>query len=111
MEHHCHCLAGFCAQHDFRAVDIDIVGCGIRCELTLNELCQRYPAPSTRAQQLVCCRHRANASVESRYEIGHRSISTGGLRNNGTDRREGVLDTMVGLRDQYALTFLCALAP
>src|SRR4029453_7688674 len=110
MEHHRHCLACFCAQHDFRAVDLDIVGCGIRCELALNNLCQRYPVPSTGAQKLVCCRHRANAPVESRYEIAHRSIPNGSLGNYGADGREGVLDTMVELRDQYALTFLCELA-
>src|SRR5262245_9677175 len=110
MQDHCHCLAGFCAQHDFRTADIDIVGCSIRCELALDELSQRYPVPSTGTQQLVRCRHRANAPVESRYEIGHRSISAGGLRNNRTDGRECVLDTMVELRDEHALVFLCELA-
>src|SRR5262245_14219919 len=110
MEHHCHCLACFCAQHDFWPIDLDIVGCGIRCELALNQLCQRYSVPSTGAQQLVCCCHRANAPVESRYEIGHRSIPNRSLGNNGADGSEGVLDTMVELRDQCALVFLCALA-
>src|SRR5262245_3428221 len=99
MEDHCHCLAGFGTQHDFRAVDIDVVECGIWRELALNKLGQGYPAPSTGAQQLLCCRHRADAPVESRHEIGDRSITTGSLGNNGTDGREGVLDPMVELRD------------
>src|SRR5262245_4188068 len=58
----------------------------------------------------MCRRHRANAPVEGRHEVDHRSIPNSSLGNNGADGREGVLDTMVELRDQYALPFLCELA-
>src|SRR5215510_14572169 len=58
----------------------------------------------------MCRRHRANAPVEGRHEVDHRSIPNSSLGNNGADGREGVLDTMVELRHQCALAFLCELA-
>ena len=59
--------------YNLTAADFGIVASDIRCELVPNELCQRYPLPPTGAQQLVCCCHRANATVERRYEIGNRA--------------------------------------
>src|SRR5262245_35131454 len=58
----------------------------------------------------MCCCHRANASVECSYEIGHRSILDCSLGNNGADGGAGILDTMVELSSQYAVSLLCALA-
>src|SRR5215831_7065197 len=110
MEDHCHCSAGFRAQDNLGAADLGIVGCGIRCQLVPNELCQRYSLPRTGAQQLLCCCHRANASVECRYEIGNRFTPNRSLGNDGADSREGVLDTVVELRNQDTLALLCSLA-
>src|SRR5262245_51777767 len=110
MEHYCHCLTGFRAQYDLGATDSGIVVCGIGCKLVLNKLCQRYPLPATGAQKLLCCCHRANASVKRRYEIGHRSTTNRRLGNDGADGREGVLDAMVELRNQHALAFFSTFA-
>src|SRR5262245_50364737 len=62
--------------------------------------------PSMGAQQFVCRCHRANASIERRYEIGDRSAPLPGMGNNGADGRECVLDAMVELGGQSALLFV-----
>src|SRR5262245_17760479 len=110
MEHYCHCLTGFRAQYDLGAADSGIVVCGIGCKLVPNKLCQRYPLPATGAQKLLCCCHRANASVKRRYEIGHRSTTNCRLGDDGADGREGVLHAMLELRNQHALAFFSTFA-
>ena len=54
--------------------------------------------------------HRANASIERRYEIGDRSAPLLSVGDDSADGREGVLDTMVQFGQQSALLFLHAFA-
>ena len=62
--------------------------------------------PPTGAQQFVCRCHRANASIERRYEIGDRSAPLPRVGDDSADGRECVLDAMVELGQQSALLFL-----
>src|SRR5262245_14419779 len=110
MQHHGHRLTCLRLQNDFGAANLSVVAGGVRCKLAANEFCKRYPIPPAGAQQLVCCCHRANASIERRYEIGDRSAALPGVGNNSADGRERVLDAMVELGQQSALLFLHPLA-
>src|SRR6185295_11296097 len=70
MEYRGHGLTRLGLQQDVRAADLGVVAGGIWFELAPNEFCQRHPLPPTGAQQFMCRCHRANASIERRYEIG-----------------------------------------
>src|SRR5215813_8396276 len=58
----------------------------------------------------MCCRHRADASLDCCGEIADRSALMPGAGNDGTDGCKCVFHAMVELGNQYALAFLCALA-
>src|SRR5262245_30733020 len=61
--------------------------------------------PPMGAQQFVCRCHRANASIERRYEFGDRSAPLPSVRDDCADGRECVLCAMVELGQQSALLF------
>src|SRR5262249_263500 len=108
MEHHRYCLAGLRVQNDLGTADFGVLARGKWREPLTSELCERYSPPSTKTQQLVCCRHRAKAPVECIYEIGHRSSANRSLGNYGADGRECILHSVVQLGEQYALALLRA---
>src|SRR5262249_31427135 len=90
-------------------LDLGVAAGDIRSELAPDELDERHPVPSMRAQQFVCRCHRANASIERRYEISNRSASLPSVRNNSADGRECVLNAMVQLaHDELNPPFLIA---
>src|SRR5262249_8530555 len=70
VQHHCYGLTGLRAQNHLGTADVVVVVRGIGSELLSNEFCQRYPLPSTKTQQLMCCRHRAKAPVQCLNEVG-----------------------------------------
>jgi hypothetical protein len=108
VQHHCHCLTSLRAQNDLWTADLVLwrVAYGASsCRMSSG----RYPLPSARTQQLMCCPHRAKASVECLYEVGDRSAPNRSLGNHGANGREGVLPTVVSLGDQHVLPFLSAL--
>src|SRR5262245_5093728 len=95
MEYHGHRLTRLGLQQDARSADLGVVAGGVRCKLAPDELHQRHPMPPMGAQQFVCRCHRANASIERRYEIGDRSGPVPGVRDNRADGRERVLNAVV----------------
>src|SRR5262249_25413374 len=66
-----------------------------------DELDERELLPVTGAQQLMGCRHRANASLKRRSEISDRSAPLLGVGDDSSDGCERVLDTVVefGIQD------------
>jgi hypothetical protein len=111
MDHHGHRLTRLRPQRDVGAANLDIVvAVGIRCELVPDKFRQRYPQPSTGAQQFVCCCQRAKAPLERCREFGDRSAPLHCVGNDSVDGRKCILHAVIELGDQYAFAFLCPLA-
>ena len=49
----------------------------------------------TGAQQLMCCCHRANASLKCRSEFSDRSVPLPGVGDDSSDGRQRVFDAVV----------------
>src|SRR5690242_8019842 len=66
--------------------------------------------PLSGAQQFVCSGHRAYATVERSYVVMHRATCIHCAGRNGGNGREHILDAVIELSIQGALTFLRSFA-
>src|SRR5215471_16342032 len=103
MENHCHRLACLRLQNDVGTIDVRVGRRRIGCQLTSDKSKQRYSLPPTLAQEFVCPRHRADATIERSYEMMHRAAGVQCVGGDSANSCQHILDAMIKFSIQGVL--------